>query len=613
MRSLVTCSLLCTLALAACGGGGGGDDSSPDAAPPPPDAPVVPAFRNPVALPEAELAPQALALLKTGCEASGCHDLTRQRLRYWRGLADQAFATCLTDLEASSPEKAKEMLDCTRLASQRFAPKNLGVIASAGRLAWFEFQFQRAYGSAAAEELAAFIDEAAMPRGSHTPLTQPEFDIVMEWFLRGEGLPLVDDLLPADPAPTVCEGSVSAEVSRHVTAMATTGWSAVNRDAGILMHGCAGKDDPKDCLTDYPAASATTFGASWQTIQGATLRVLRDNDYPSAYWTRSSADGRFVGHGRDEGPTGAAVIDLAADGGKVISVQASYDPGFFPDNSGFMFQPTSNGGARVCLHSVLTAATTSITLREQGCGLAESVGLYQHVGRALGGGDYWTVDGQFESDDAGKSLGPRDNADPTVGAGRAADVRLTALLNTGTGFVERATRDGIPVPFEADAVMSPSAKLLVTRFGDNEAQQLGFVLRRVDVSGPPDDFTAALPEIARYCYRGGKPAFSLDERWLVVHHYLTNSNADAIDLGFTGTSDPGFAEYASKGGANVYLIDLVSGTRTRITRVGPGQFALFPHFRSDGWIYFMVRDPDARTGHHEYVVASDAALVLGGD
>jgi hypothetical protein len=133
------------------------------------------------------------------------------------------------------------------------------------------------------------------------------------------------------------------------------------------------------------------------------------------------------------------------------------------------------------------------------------------------------------------------------------------------------------------------------------------------VSGPPDDFTAALPEIARYCYRGGKPGFSLDERWLVVHHYLTNSNADAIDLGFTGTSDPGFAEYATKGGANVYLIDLVSGTRTRITRVGPGQFALFPHFRSDGWIYFMVRDPGARTGHHEYVVASDAALVLGGD
>jgi hypothetical protein len=263
MRSLAL-SLLGSLALAACGGGGGGGDAGPsvDAAPPPPDAPVVPAFRNPVDLPDAELAPQALALIEASCDDSGCHDITRQRLRYWRGLADQSLAGCLTDLTASAPEKAREMLDCTRLASKRFAPKSLGVIASGGNLAWFEFQFQRAYGADAAEELAAFRDEAAMPRGDRAPFSQAQFDIVMEWFLRGEGLPLIDDLLPEDPAPTTCEGSVSAEVGRHVAAMATTGWSAVNRDEGLLMHGCAGAGDPKACLTSYPAAAATAFSAS---------------------------------------------------------------------------------------------------------------------------------------------------------------------------------------------------------------------------------------------------------------------------------------------------------------------------------------------------------------
>jgi hypothetical protein len=41
----------------------------------------------------------------------------------------------------------------------------------------------------------------------------------------------------------------------------------------------------------------------------------------------------------------------------------------------------------------------------------------------------------------------------------------------------------------------------------------------------------------------------------------------------------------------------------------PGQYALFPHFRSDGWIYFMVRTFGGET---EYVVASDAALLLEG-
>lgn len=39
----------------------------------------------------------------------------------------------------------------------------------------------------------------------------------------------------------------------------------------------------------------------------------------------------------------------------------------------------------------------------------------------------------------------------------------------------------------------------------------------------------------------------------------------------------------------------------------PGQYALFPHFRSDGWIYFIVRTQNTST---EHIVASDAALTL---
>jgi hypothetical protein len=38
----------------------------------------------------------------------------------------------------------------------------------------------------------------------------------------------------------------------------------------------------------------------------------------------------------------------------------------------------------------------------------------------------------------------------------------------------------------------------------------------------------------------------------------------------------------------------------------PGQYALYPHFRSDGWIYAAVRDGAT---DHEYMVASDAALL----
>ena len=39
--------------------------------------------------------------------------------------------------------------------------------------------------------------------------------------------------------------------------------------------------------------------------------------------------------------------------------------------------------------------------------------------------------------------------------------------------------------------------------------------------------------------------------------------------------------------------------------VPPGEFALFPHFRSDGWIYFVVRT----IGQKEYFAATDATIL----
>ncbi len=44
--------------------------------------------------------------------------------------------------------------------------------------------------------------------------------------------------------------------------------------------------------------------------------------------------------------------------------------------------------------------------------------------------------------------------------------------------------------------------------------------------------------------------------------------------------------------------------------MGPGQYALFPHFRSDGWLYFLVRTTGS-TGEH--IVASDVAMVLAAE
>jgi hypothetical protein len=55
-------------------------------------------------------------------------------------------------------------------------------------------------------------------------------------------------------------------------------------------------------------------------------------------------------------------------------------------------------------------------------------------------------------------------------------------------------------------------------------------------------------------------------------------------------------------------MDLATGVPVRITNVPAGMYALFPHFRSDGWIYFIVKRVPASGS--EVVVASDAALVF---
>ena len=108
----------------------------------------------------------------------------------------------------------------------------------------------------------------------------------------------------------------------------------------MAMFGCGAATDPKDCLADK---ADTTWG-----VHG-TLRLLKDVTYQSSYWTRSSPDGRFVAHGVAN-VSGSYVLDLERDA--TIPIDVQYDPGFFPDNAGFVFQ---GGSKNVCAMSVLTS------------------------------------------------------------------------------------------------------------------------------------------------------------------------------------------------------------------------------------------------------------------
>ncbi|MFO0708402.1 MAG: hypothetical protein U0353_01110 [Sandaracinus sp.] len=609
-------TLVLALLLAACDHPAVGDDagrtSDASDAPLTPDAAVAvdvgtdaavehaPLFRNEVTLPDAELAQQALRLMGAP-EAGGsgschdCHGLTRNSIAQMRTISDTAWSSCFADLDPATPAAAQAIIACFRDARDEFHTGNLGVFATGATSPWFQYVFRRAYGATWETEYAQFTMRVQQPPAPATALTQAEFDLLTEWFLRGT--PQLDAVLPAPDGPGECTPYVSAAAAALATEGARSGWTARNAEASILMHGCAGAASPLDCLSSYPRASETSYGAEWEVPAGTHQRVLFETDYATSYWTRSSADGRFVAHGGSRDGSGASIIDLERR--VVLGVDAAYDPGFYPDNSGFVFQGTRRG-AGSCSQSVLTTGMpTHITFSESGCASPGMVGLYQHLGASLDGGDYWIVNSVW-SGDPGDDL-----SDPAVFADARSATTLLRFTNTGsgTGFTPAGSVEAT-TPWEGNSVISPSMRMLVGHIADAGGRPLGYVLHSIELrrDGTGRATSVSFPEIARYCAPGGKVAVSLDDRWIVTHHRATD--ADAVDLGFSGPSDPAFAAY--RGVSNVYLIDILTGEETRITNMQPGQRALFPHFRSDGWIYFLVRDSSAT----ERIVATDAALVL---
>jgi hypothetical protein len=498
---------------------------------------------------------------------------------------------------ASTP-KTKDIVDCLRLEPGRsdspFVPAKVGIYAAAAHLGFFQGVFQDAYSEEAhdgwAIEYGKFKNRSSMPKGNHPRLTQAELDIVAEWFARG--LPRLSTYIAPDTGPTSCTQSITSAVQTHVNAMSTQGWNAVNRSNNISMYGCGTSTNPRECLTSLPDATSKSYGGGWANL--GKLRVLRELAFNTYYWMRSSADGRFVANGATGGD-GAVISDLQSN--KDMKVKAAYDPGFFPDNRGWMFQGTPIGGG-FCSTGLLVRNPDRIDFSEAECSHVEGVSLYQHLGSALGGGDYFAINSQFTSDNPNGVV----NRDPSAAFGATAEMKFTAMMYDGTHYVGKPSVS-TKSPYEGDSVVSPSTKLVISRFG-NETEHLGYVLRKVDATPSGSSYTVSTPEIARYCIKGAKPAISFDEKYFVIHHYIGPN--DWQELGYASAQDPNFQALVSKGASNIYLVNIVTGAKARITNMKPGQYALFPHWRSDGWVYFLVRDKNT---NKEYAVASDAALV----
>ncbi|HWO12385.1 MAG TPA: hypothetical protein VNN80_22970, partial [Polyangiaceae bacterium] len=599
---------------------------------------AAPALRGPVTLSDAELAPRALTLMGSAAvgasgSCSSCHAIGRPTLTRWSRLTADFTRACLGDTTLVDSAAVDAMLDCFSANAPRastLAPAQFGVYAAAAHLPWFEFLFQNASGAGAdwRRQHDDFVSRVGMPR-SGAPWSQVQFDEVAEWFARG--LPLLFELVPEDRGED-CAPVLDARLAEHVTAMAASGWRARNEQVPLLMYGCEPGQAGASCLSDYPLAR-DVIGESWEAPGGAVIRLLYDNsETRSTFWSRCSPDGRYVASGRlRRGPDGyrGQFVDLAR--GEPIGADFSYDPTFFPDNSGFLVQRDGGNGngssgpsdgtadpgdvALVCEQSVLAGDPLEISGDEDQCiQLGSQIGLYQQLAKSLDGDDYWVVFGSYDADNGG--LEPV-LSNPSAAFEARSTTTLVPMLNLGSGF-EPGTPARIQTPEQGDPMLSPSGRLLVTRIKGAErasvvdgkdvvtAEQSGYALHLLSSQQQGGEWDVQLSDVGRICLQGGKAVVSYDERWIVFHHYVTES--DARSLGYSGPADPAFERYLELGASDLYLVDLLDGSTRPITSMGAGEYALFPHFRSDGWIYFVVRTLDGR----EYFAATDAALLLDG-
>jgi hypothetical protein len=167
------------------------------------------------------------------------------------------------------------------------------------------------------------------------------------------------------------------------------------------------------------------------------------------------------------------------------------------------------------------------------------------------------------------------------------------MVNDGASYRAKAEVH-VPTPYHGDVQLSPSTALAVTRFGA-AGHRLGYQLRILDATPSGDTYSIDAPVVGEVCLKGGKPALSFDERVLAAHQYVDNSEPEEAGL--------------PNNSSNIVIADLATGTKIRVTKMGANQYALYPHFRSDGWIYFLVRDMNT-TPHTEYLAATDVALRL---
>lgn len=565
--------------------------------------------------------------------AAACHgqgpwhaSIDKDLVKKW-GKKMQDVEACL---KATTNNKKK--VNCLRATPADNAPFDngkLGFYRAGARSPDFQTMFSKGLGpTTGPKRWKEWSDTAIMPDKATAAeeVNAADFAKLRAWVLGG--MKKIDEAFGGGtvdpPVTSVCKDDVSDEMMDHIRKMKDEGWGWKNlSNDQISMFGCpergADYDEltgPLDCFMDdakWPLVHQKDFSKTWAerfTSAGIPItqriRVLRELPFKSTYWLRTSADGRFSGSGLRGGETNGVInpasagfiTDLKDANRPYIGVTGPYDPGFFPDNKGFTFMTESE--AWFCNQSLLEDPATKLVdfAKETTYCASSKMSVYQHVGATLGGGDYFVVRSDNYSNDDGAY---QQTKDPSASAFATADanVLIYPMRESGTKFkVQPVVKVG--VPFEGDWGITPSATLLTSRIavkpeGAASAIQAGYRLRRFDVAAK------TTKPLATVCLKGGKTTLSFNERVMAVHHYTDATDAKDLKM------DPNSAEFKGliENSANIWLYDMYTKSKMRLTMMKKGQFALYPHWRADGWLYFLVRDVNSEK---DYIVATDAGI-----
>jgi hypothetical protein len=556
------------------------------------------------------------------CGFTGCHSINTVTIASWN--AEYKAAMDMLQSDRPTADKINYFRANPADPTSPFVPERAGFMAAGAHLVpgsdvsatvnpqtFKQATMFATLFSGQDDVYAQFKAALKMPVLDQYPkLTAAKYETVLTWFQKGT--PQLHELIP-EQRPTTCTDDFSSLRAR-TSEVKNKNWSAVNATRGLPMIGCpppvaGAAPSPTECFKQqiagkdvYPNSADTDFGHGWGQ-DGSVVRVLRQLTSRNSYWLRTSADGRFSMTGGGSSG-GAQAVDHAATltGTKRdIALSASYDPDFWPDNRAFMFQ----GGTRFCAQSLLEKpTTTSVSFSEPECSnLSAASGLYQTVGQAIDDNsmsDRFIVFSDWAGDAGSFSASAVDTA-PRGGADSAVNIYTAVALGTDVaqGYKVNGPAYKIDTPYRGDTMMARSGHLLGNRWAYGAAADgttaHGYAIEKLDYQLVGGHYQFQLSSLGNICLRGNKANFSYDERFFTTHHY--NEPSD-----FTASDDPA---YRTKGSSDIYVVDFITGKKQKVTKMGPGQFALYPHFRSDGWLYFLAVD---YANNKYWVASSDWAI-----